>query len=59
MQQFIFYDQMDTYNMRLYVVCIHLVIKYKFLHTFVPNIQNIIHFGLLTILLYLMHASEG
>ena len=43
----------------LYVVCIHLVIKYKFLHTFVPNIQNIIHFGLLTILLYLIRASAG
>ena len=40
-------------------VCIHLVRKYKFLHTFVPNIQNIIHFGLLMILLYLMSASAG
>ena len=44
---------------RLYVVCIHLVRKYKFLHTFVPTSQNIIHFSLLTILLYLMRASEG
>ena len=47
------------FHIRLYVLCIHLVRKYKFLHTFVPNIQNIIHFGLLTILLYLMRASAG
>ena len=47
------------FHIRLYVVCINLVRKYKFLHTFVPTIQNIIHFGLLTIWLYLMRASEG
>ena len=47
------------FRIRLYVVCIHLVIKDKFLHTFVPIIQNIIHFGLLNILLYLMRASAG
>ena len=47
------------FHIRLYVVCVRLVIKDKLLHTFVPNIQNIIHFGLLTILLYLMHASAG
>ena len=46
-------------HIRLYGVCIHLVIKDKLLHTFVPTIQNIIHFGLLTILLYLMRASAG
>ena len=47
------------FHIRLYVVCIHLVIKDKLLHTFVPTIQNIIHFGLLMILLYLMRASAG
>ena len=47
------------FHIRLYVVCIHLVWKYKLLHTFVPTIQNIIRFGLLNILLYLMRASEG
>ena len=47
------------FRIRLYVVCIHLVIKYTFLQKFVPTIQNIIHFGLLTILLYLMRAPEG
>ena len=47
------------FHIRLYVVCIHLVRKYKLLHMFVPTSQNIIHFGLLTILLYLMRASEG
>ena len=47
------------FHIRLYVVCIHLVRKYKLLHTFVPNIQNIIHFGLLTVWLYLMCASAG
>ena len=47
------------FRIRLYVVCINLVRKYKLLHMFVPTSQNIIHFGLLTILLYLMRASEG
>ena len=47
------------FHIHLYVVCIHLVRKDKFLHTFVPNIQNILHFGLLTIWLYLMRASAG
>ena len=46
-------------HIRLYGVCIHLVIKDKLLHTFVPNIQYIIHFGLLTIWLYLIRASSG
>ena len=46
-------------HISLYGVCIHLVIKDKFLHTFVPTIQNIIHFGLLTIIFYLICASLG
>ena len=49
----------QLFRIRLYVVSIHLVIKDKFLHTFVPTIQSIIHFGLLKILLYLMRAWEG
>ena len=47
------------FHIRLYVVCIHLARKDKLLHTFVPTIQNIIHFGFLTISLYLMCASAG
>ena len=47
------------FHIRLYVVCIHLVWKLKLLDTFVPTTQNIIHFGLLTIWLYLMRASVG
>ena len=47
------------FHIRLYVVSIHLVRKGKLLHTFVPTIQNIIHFGLLTIWLYLICALTG
>ena len=47
------------FHICLYVVCIHLVIKDKLLHTFVPTIQNIINFGLLKVLLYLMRVSEA
>ena len=50
---------LQMFHIRLYVVCIHLVRKDKFLHTFVTTIQNIIHFGLLKIWLYLMRASLG
>ena len=47
------------FHIRLYVVCIHSFIKGKYLNTFLPTSQNIIHVGLLTIWLYLMHASAG
>ena len=47
------------FHIRLYVVSIHLARKGKLLHTFVPTIQNIIHFGLLKIWLYLIYASAG
>ena len=47
------------FHIRLYIVCINLFRKGKLLHTFFPNIQNILLLGLLTISLYLMRASAG
>ena len=50
---------LQNFHIRLYVVCIHSVIKGKFLHKFFPTSQNIIHIGLLTIWLYPMRALAG
>ena len=47
------------FHISLYVVCIHSVRKGKFLCTFAPTSQNIIHIGLITIWIYLMRASAG
>ena len=40
---------LKMFHKRRYFVCIYLVRETKFIHTFVPNSQNFIHVGLLTV----------